>query len=201
MPGPSSRIPRSNRSPSSISYGQRMSFVVASYSGDEQRLDLEDRPDALADELDDRGEVQLLGQRAADLVDQRQLGVALAGLLDGAGAAEGRADVLTDEGEQVPVGFGVHAGSRVYDWTTMTPSVAAVGDQRRAHPVAVADDAEELDLATGHELGVTGLVEQERLADPQDVGGRRRPPRRRRSGPTRPGPGCRYRRCRRSTGS
>ena len=38
---------------------------------------VEDRPDPLADELDDRLEVELLGERLADLVDDRELGGAL----------------------------------------------------------------------------------------------------------------------------
>ena len=38
---------------------------------------VEDAPDALADELDDRVELELRRQRLADLVDQGQLGVAL----------------------------------------------------------------------------------------------------------------------------
>ena len=41
---------------------------------------LEDRPDPLADEVDDRLEVELLGEGLADLVDDRQLGGALVGL-------------------------------------------------------------------------------------------------------------------------
>ena len=47
------------------------------------------------------------GQRRPDLVDDRQLGVALAGLLDRPDPAQGGRDVLADEGEQVHVGVGV----------------------------------------------------------------------------------------------
>src|SRR3954470_1691417 len=43
---------------------------------DEHPADGEDRAHPIADELDDRLELELVGQRLADLVDQRQLGVA-----------------------------------------------------------------------------------------------------------------------------
>ena len=48
--------------------------------GDEHRLRFEQPAHALAHELGDRREVELGGEGAADLVDQRQLGVALVGL-------------------------------------------------------------------------------------------------------------------------
>ena len=46
----------------------------------DQRCNAEDLPQALADGVDDALEIELLGQRLADLVDDRQLGVALLGL-------------------------------------------------------------------------------------------------------------------------
>ena len=74
-------------------------------AGDEHRLCVEQDAEALADEFDDRLELELTAEGQADLVDQRQLGVALARLLDGPDAAQRGADVLADEGEEVPVGF------------------------------------------------------------------------------------------------
>ena len=47
---------------------------------DELGLDIEDRLDPVAHGIDDSLEVELLGERLADLVDDRQLGVALLGL-------------------------------------------------------------------------------------------------------------------------
>ena len=61
--------------------------------------------DPVADELDDRLELELLGEGLADLVDERQLRVPLAGLLDRPDPRQRRADVLADEGEQVAVGL------------------------------------------------------------------------------------------------
>ena len=81
-PGPSGSMPRSNRSPSSMSYGNDSRSVVGVVEGDEQRPRVEDLADPLADELDDRLELELLGEGLADLVDEGQLGVPLAGLLD-----------------------------------------------------------------------------------------------------------------------
>ena len=44
-----------------------------------------------------------LAERLADLVDEGQLGVALAGLLDRPGARERRRDVAADEGQELDV--------------------------------------------------------------------------------------------------
>ena len=72
--------PRRSAGPRRRSYGNEMRSVAASYSAMNDGRGLEDRPDPLADELDDRREVELLGEGAADLVDDRQLGGALIGL-------------------------------------------------------------------------------------------------------------------------
>ena len=77
MPGPSWMTPRSNRAPSSMSYGNRIVVRRGVVQRDEQGLDLEDRADAFADEFDDGREVELLGEGVPDVVDDRELGVAL----------------------------------------------------------------------------------------------------------------------------
>src|SRR5207245_8498357 len=61
---------------------------------DEHRLRIEDRSDPLADEVDDRSELELFGKGLADLVDEGELRVPLTGLLDRSSAREGRTDVL-----------------------------------------------------------------------------------------------------------
>src|SRR6185295_6766616 len=65
----------------------------------------DDLGEAASDQLDDRVEVELLGERAADLVDQRQLGIALAELRRGARSLERRRDVLGDEGQELLIGL------------------------------------------------------------------------------------------------
>ena len=54
----------------------------------------------VADDVVESLDLELAGERLLDTVDDRQLGVALPGLLDRAGAGEGCADVLPDKGEQ-----------------------------------------------------------------------------------------------------
>ena len=66
-------------------------------------LGVEDLLDLVADDVVDRLQLELAGERRLDAVDQRELGVPLPGLLDRAGAGERRADVLADEREQVAV--------------------------------------------------------------------------------------------------
>ena len=102
-PGPSSKVPVDVRWPSSISYGKLTVPVASSYRAMNIDSGSKERADPLADELDDRVEVQLAAERLADLVDERQLGVALAGLLDRPGARERRGDVAADEGQELDV--------------------------------------------------------------------------------------------------
>ena len=98
------KVPRRLLSvPSSRRRGRSADRLVIERDG--HRLDVEDLAHLLADRLDDGLEVELSGQCVADLVDDRQLGIPLARLLDGPGASERRRDVLTDEGQQVPVGL------------------------------------------------------------------------------------------------
>ncbi len=79
-------------------------FVVEK---DAERADLEDRLHALTDQFHDRLEVELARQRRADLVDQRELGVALPCLFDRAHTSQRLSDVLTDKGEQIAIRLGV----------------------------------------------------------------------------------------------
>ena len=67
----------------------------------------EDRSDPLPDNLADRVEVDLPGKGHADLVDDGELVVSLASLLDGPDSAQRGSDVLTDECEEVAVGVRV----------------------------------------------------------------------------------------------
>ena len=66
-------------------------------------LRVEDVADLVADDVVDRLQLELAGERLLDAVDQRELGVALPRLLDRPRARERRADVLADEREQLLV--------------------------------------------------------------------------------------------------
>ena len=151
--------------------GTWMSSVGVVIGRDEHRLRVESRAKPLADELDDRVELELAAERQADLVDERQLGVALAGLLDRANPAERRADVLADERQQVAVGLGVLL---VRPCRSARRSRRASGRRRPVAPRASrpADHPERLDLAAGHQLAVKGRVDERRLAGPEHIGRR-----------------------------
>ena len=88
--------------PSAMSYGNRRRWSPRRRARQTANR-LEDLADPLADELDDRLEVELLGKRRPDLVDDRQLGVALPRLLDRAGARQGGGHVRRDEGQELQV--------------------------------------------------------------------------------------------------
>ena len=77
-------------------------------------------PHLLADELDQRVEVELAAKRLADLVDRRQLGEPLAGLVDQAGVLEGDAQARR-EGRQEPTSDSLNASSRSRFWSEITP--------------------------------------------------------------------------------
>ena len=106
-------------------------FVV---EGDEERRRIEDIADAFADELDDLLEVQLLGERCADLVDDGQLRVALPRLLDGTGPHQRGPDVLRHEHEQVQVLARV-APILAIGLDGDDPDRPAIGLQRRARSI------------------------------------------------------------------
>ena len=63
--------------------------------------------DPVADGVVDRLQLELAGERFLDAVDQRELCVALARLLDRPRSREGGADVLADKREQLLVLLGV----------------------------------------------------------------------------------------------
>jgi hypothetical protein len=139
--------------------------------GDEARPRSEERRNAIADELDDGVELELIREGATNLVDQGELGVALARLLEGPDAGQGRPDVLADEGEQVTVGVRVVLVAYV-GLTDDDTDGSRVRLERSAEPVALPDDTDRFDLALGHELSVAVRVQDDRLSRPQDVGRR-----------------------------
>ena len=83
----------------------------------------------------DRLQIELAGERLLDAVDQRELGVALPGLLDGPRSREGSADVLADEGEQLHVLIGVVNVGRVRLHDEDADRAGVCGFERDAQPV------------------------------------------------------------------
>ncbi len=139
--------------------------------GDEARPRSEERRDAVADELDDGVELELIREGAADLVDQAELGVALTGLLERPDAGQGRPDVLADEGEQVTVGVRVVLVVRVR-LAGDDADGSRVGPERSPQPIALPHDADRFHLALGDELPVVSGRDDRRPSGPQDVGRR-----------------------------
>ena len=97
-PSPNGIGPLWIRSPSSISYGNVITPHGSSYRAMNIDLRVNMRPHPLADEVDDRLEVELAGERVADLVDDGQLGVALFGLAEQALRLVEQAGVLERTG-------------------------------------------------------------------------------------------------------
>ena len=91
-------------------------------------LGVEDLLEPVADEVVHRLHLEVLREAALDVVDQRELGVALTGLLDRTRAAERGADVVRDEGEELLVLLGVDDVLAV-----------ALDDDRADGPVVVAE--------------------------------------------------------------
>ena len=168
-----------------MSYGNDDRRVAASYRRDEHRLRASNMvADPLADELDDRVEVELARERLADLVDERELGVALAGLLDRASAGRapkrcagrrrpgGRVVLVVVRARRRTSGRRRRPTSRLATSGAPSQSLAA----RRRPP----------DLAGADEVLPARAGRQQRLAA---SAGRRpsvpRAPRRRRTAPTR----------------
>ena len=125
---------------------------------------------ALADELDDVLEVQLLGERRTDLVDDGQLRVALPRLFDGTSPHQRGPDVLRDEHEQFQVLARV-AAILAIGLDGDDPDRPAIGLQRRAHPFDghLPDD---LELALLGEGLVVLRGKEFRLAMSQHIGSR-----------------------------
>ncbi len=138
---------------------------------DEDRVDVEDRSDAFTDELDDGPELELFAQGLADVVDEGQLRVPLARLLDRARPAEGGPDVLPDIGQQLDVVLGI-LRCRIVGLDRDDAERPAFRDEGRADPVAIADDTDAFDLAGRHQLAVGRLVDMGWLSGAQDVGRR-----------------------------
>ncbi len=141
--------------------------------GDRHRFRLEQCAKLVADQVDDRLEFELLGQRLPNLVDDRQLGVALAGFLDRAGAAEGRGDVLSNEGEQCFVLLGVAdllaIALEYHDTQRLSFSLQGNAEpinRRRTHL---------FDLALPDQLSVHLRCNQHRLAGAEDILGQASP--------------------------
>ena len=83
-----------SRFPSSTQYGKRDQVRSWVEDGDRQLARAQDLADPVADGVDDRLEVELHRQGGADLVDDRQLGVALLGFAEEALRLVEQADVL-----------------------------------------------------------------------------------------------------------
>ena len=97
----------SRRSPRSIAYGKRISPGVSSTRRDVHDLGVEDLPDPVADEVVHR--LHARGSPASaplDVVDQRELGVPLAGLLEQPRVLERDAEAAGERDEQPHVRFG-----------------------------------------------------------------------------------------------
>ena len=108
----------------------------------------QDRADPLADQLDDRLEVELLGEGQADLVHDRQLGSALIGLgeqplrlIEQAGVLEGDAHARGQRGQQSDVGLVVGVARPVLEVDDADDLVT--GQDRDAEPRFVVDPADE----------------------------------------------------------
>ena len=104
--------PRSSRSPCVDRVRELDRVRGRVVERDEHRLRVEDRADPLADQVDDRLELELLGERRADLVDDRQLGRPLIGLgqqvlrlVEQPGVLEGDAEARGERVEESLVGF------------------------------------------------------------------------------------------------
>ena len=123
----------------------------------------------LADELDQGVEVELRGEGLPDAVHGRQLGDALARLLDRTRAGKGGADVLADVGEELLVLLGVGELLRVRldDEGAHRPPL---GRERNSEPV-FAHLAPELELALRNQLLLPLPRKPLRFAGSEHVGG------------------------------
>ena len=125
------------------------------------------RRNSLPHQLDDGIEVELGRQGLADLVDDSQLGVALAGLVEGPGALERRRDVLGDEGQHLEIALGV-AAVRAVALDGDHAERPALGSERDTEP-RDRQRPQEGDLALIDELPPALLGEEQRDARPEHV--------------------------------
>ena len=132
-------------------------------------LGVEDLLDPVPDEVVHRLHVEVLGQPLLDVVDERQLGVALSRLLDRPGPAERGADMGRDEGHDLLVRFGVRRVSDValHDHRADDPTFRP---QRDAEPIEP-PDAELFGLSPLEDGVHLVLGEQHRNALPEEVRG------------------------------
>ena len=159
----------------------------------------EDIAQAFADELDDRVEVELAGERITDLVDQRQLRVALARLLDGPRPGQRRGHVIGHEGQDLDVPVGV-VTARLVGLDDDDADRGPLPEQRGTQPV-LAVHANDRDLP-GRDEGFPAILRDERgSTGPQHVGRQSHRRRRPRTTPRRSDRGCPGRPSRRSRGS
>ena len=136
------------RTPFSIVYGKWIEPGRLVQDADVDDLRVEDLLKPVADEVVHRLHVQVHRQAALDVVDQRELGVALTGLVDQARAFEGRGDVPPDELEELLVGLGVRRRPPGSSGRRSPRSVLPSDRKRDADP---ADRllADHVDLAAG----------------------------------------------------
>ena len=150
-----------------------MSVAVAgSIEGDEDAPRREDRPDSFADQLDDGVEIELPGERLADLVDDRQFRVAFARLLDRRArlSAEPMCWPTKASSPRSRPSIPVLVRVRLDDDHAEGPPV---GDQRCADPVTLfLDRADRIDLARPLQVAERADVESEWLPGAEDVRGR-----------------------------
>jgi hypothetical protein len=135
-------------------------------------LGVEDLLELVAQSVVDGLSVELPGDRRLHAVDECELGVPLPRLLDRAGAGEGRAHVLADEGEELLVLARVLDLLRVRLHNEGSDRSTLVLE-RDAQPARVlGEHADELDLALLDQFVVALVREQLRLSRAEQVAGR-----------------------------
>src|SRR5262249_37943963 len=149
---------------------------------DVDRPRLEDAPDPLADELDDRLEVELLGEPGLDLVDDRELAGALVGLgqkpfglVEEAGVLEPHAHAPPERAQEAFVRLAVDVTLEALQRDHAEAPIAGQdrdAEPRRRHDL-VCDEAMALELLRGREperlprdddLGREALPDGDRIA-------------------------------------
>ena len=93
-------------------------------------LRVEDLLDLVADDVVDRLQLELAGDRLLDAVDQRQLGVPLPRLVDEAGVLERHAEAARERGQADRWSASLNACVRSRFWSEITP-VARPPDHER----------------------------------------------------------------------
>src|SRR5262245_32999391 len=138
--------------------------------GDVDDLRVEDLLDTIAYELVHRLHVEVHRQASLHVVDQREFGVALTGVVDQPCPLERRGDVVADELQELFLGLRVFLVLQIALDHDRADRLA-FGLQRDADP-AHRLLADQLDLAACHHPPPVGCREQHRPARAQEVGGR-----------------------------